>query len=528
MKHCYRTLLFCTALVFYTFSFPLLHAQNENRLEDFTHRNVYLFNEDTQDWILQRSTDYAFMDTGRTIKTELFDYLGQKEHDEETFITYDDLGRIIKVETWTNERGDFFRYRKERYAISYFKDTEIIQKEEYFVKPNYDREEVWYSVTSREFDENDNMTLYLYKKNSRSAAPNDSIVYEYDDEGRLETEYQYNWNLIDCCTYGFTLAYRLMYSYDNVDNLQSILVDYWNRFPGEWVTYQRIVDIEKITQNSDFLDKKDGFLDKDFWIDDNEFPEEILYNFAFVLKGFNYLVQNYDWDGQRFADYLLVKSEEIRGDLTRKVVRILETTSPEVYREFITSNRLKPLLKRIEDEDIMFEHNIFTYNRILGAVEYVLRENNIEVEGFKSLIEDYTSGETFNTPSKSINLERKLLINYLQYDTERRDYVNWVKQEFFYNGERIYNSVEDKKIVDNLIVYPNPTKGTLQFTLNNQIGSTTIELVNALGQTVMVDQVQIPTSHFQYFKNVQHLESGVYILKISTPGVHASKKVILQ
>lgn len=74
-------------------------------------------------------------------------------------------------------------------------------------------------------------------------------------------------------------------------------------------------------------------------------------------------------------------------------------------------------------------------------------------------------------------------------------------------------------------IYPNPSTGTLNIELQETTTDITIEVMNALGQVVLSQQIHFAT---QLHIDVPNQSQGVYYVKIKAGNKIGSKKIILQ
>ncbi|MFB6318739.1 T9SS type A sorting domain-containing protein [Saccharicrinis sp. FJH54] len=558
MSLSYTRILLLFIFTLLLFLKPPLIANDESRIQDLSQRNVYRWNTDQENWVIKRASVFTFMDTGRSVKTELFNDLGEKQHDEETLYSYDELGRIKHVETWTNEYGEDYRFMKRRHEISYLNDTRIIKKQLEYVKWDLNLDETLMRSTLRKFDDQDNITLFLHK-GPNPLEDNDSIVYTYDEQGRLVSETQFNWNLVDCCTYGFTTYFRFTYSYDG-DQLQAVEGEYWNKFPGEWVPVYLINNFtgSVISENNpDMLAPKSQVLLEVSVEEIKEAmnkikPVSFLPEWPRKIIGQNCSVQKWDPENEYYHAFIEIRNE-INSDgfaisIEEKGSAFDEFTAIHRQLQLIAKNQLNyndpdaymELEQLIEIGGIMlYSGNGVSEEEAVGFVndaKALLKSMHIRYDdqtdsGFDlSEIKDVEVNipESASVIEKQTTMLRNLSLTYQQYDALSDGYVNWLKQEFIYNGDRIYNLLEEKTTDGNLVVYPNPVRGNLQFALRNYSGAVKVELINATGQTVLREKLSLPASGFQFTRNVQHLQNGVYILRLSHKDGIISKKVLLE
>ena len=81
--------------------------------------------------------------------------------------------------------------------------------------------------------------------------------------------------------------------------------------------------------------------------------------------------------------------------------------------------------------------------------------------------------------------------------------------------------VESEEL-DNISIYPNPTTSVLNIELPNTLGSTSLELVNAMGQMIYRQD----TTLMEIKVSTEQLSNGVYFLKIGSEKKSIVKKII--
>lgn len=95
--------------------------------------------------------------------------------------------------------------------------------------------------------------------------------------------------------------------------------------------------------------------------------------------------------------------------------------------------------------------------------------------------------------------------------------------------ENVTDQMDVKKVnAKNLTVYPNPTVNKqLTVALDNSVAETSLELYNMQGKLVF-KQNKSPNSTNQQTLDLNHLQTGIYLLQIKTGTDTLTKKVILQ
>jgi hypothetical protein len=160
------------------------------------------------------------------------------------------------------------------------------------------------------------------------------------------------------------------------------------------------------------------------------------------------------------------------------------------------------------DQTKVYPLGIFLENQ--GAFEIGLRslenfEESINIYVYDALLETYTSINTQN------------YVNTLPGgDYLNRFYITFLQQNTLSNPDEIANTV--------LLNYLNDTDEIyIKTPLNETIE--TVALINMLGQTVQVWEVNINTNELRL--PVDHIAEGNYIIKLKTPSIIISKKVIV-
>ncbi len=504
-----------------------LAAQTPGRLEDFTQRNIYVYNDDMQDWVLRQTSDYQFMDTGRIIQSKIYSEicpLCDPIH-AEVYITYDELHRLKKVVFRDDEGGSSQLYTKRQIDYAYYKETDVIAEEKIY---QVDFSSLYLlEHTYRRFDAQGNMTTFYYEG---SQSRKDSITYAYDEAGKVTQQTQYAWNLVDCCNYGWTPWYELNYSY-NANRLQQIDVGFWNAVLKEWTPYQRFTD---------FTDP----------VEDEVYRVRLPSKNGIVPGGEKDRMQRYVQDKLSFAPLTAnVGFRILQRDETNQYVETNE------FRRFFTPSSNSLVFRdREQNTQTRYTSNtiITTFVDPLGGNETITASDcrgdhcsyplflseKIEVgpigisanSYYTTYTDELRYTEFPNAPSQAANgaEERVITLTTFGYNVDTEEYENRVKQEFYYTGERIYNSVSENTPDDQLLVYPNPTRGSLHVSIQQPAGPATLTLISAQGQRIWSETIQVSASGTRYTKDVLTLESGLYILQLSTEEGVRTKKVMVR
>ncbi len=109
-----------------------------------------------------------------------------------------------------------------------------------------------------------------------------------------------------------------------------------------------------------------------------------------------------------------------------------------------------------------------------------------------------------------------------------QEYVAQIKQDYLLNPEEFGNQYltipEESKVVEQLLVYPNPADGDIiRFELSNNQRATYF-IYNATGQIMEQGELAVQKNHSL---NIGHLPSGWYILEVKTGGQVLRSKLIL-
>ncbi len=83
--------------------------------------------------------------------------------------------------------------------------------------------------------------------------------------------------------------------------------------------------------------------------------------------------------------------------------------------------------------------------------------------------------------------------------------------------------IQEQNAIQNIIVYPNPTKGAVNITLDNQLKNANVKIINVLGETV-IEQKNMNGNTINL--NISEQPDGVYFLEISENGTASKVKII--
>jgi hypothetical protein len=85
-------------------------------------------------------------------------------------------------------------------------------------------------------------------------------------------------------------------------------------------------------------------------------------------------------------------------------------------------------------------------------------------------------------------------------------------------------SQEDLVLLKGIKLYPNPSNGLVNISIENYTGSLTIEVYDLNGRKVRSNATNFST---ESSINLQGLPSGIYIVKLQGEGISHSEKVVL-
>ena len=98
----------------------------------------------------------------------------------------------------------------------------------------------------------------------------------------------------------------------------------------------------------------------------------------------------------------------------------------------------------------------------------------------------------------------------------------------FFNVEWLPSSIENTNI-DNLSIYPNPSKGIFIIELNNLITQNLeIRVLNSIGEIVYLDDKKQHTGKYKQEINLRDYAKGIYFLEIETQQGLINQKIISQ
>ncbi|MEP1487729.1 MAG: spondin domain-containing protein [Algibacter sp.] len=109
--------------------------------------------------------------------------------------------------------------------------------------------------------------------------------------------------------------------------------------------------------------------------------------------------------------------------------------------------------------------------------------------------------------------------NIVPFNSKRIGYMT-----FTYNGSTL--STNDLSTIEDIKIFPNPSKGNLSISNIQNIDLKTIEIYNLIGKLVK----QIPTSKnsANINLNISDINNGIYLLKLSTvSGLSKTKKIVV-
>lgn len=96
-------------------------------------------------------------------------------------------------------------------------------------------------------------------------------------------------------------------------------------------------------------------------------------------------------------------------------------------------------------------------------------------------------------------------------------------------GIRIsYLQAEHPKILENILIAPNPTKGLIYISFNNEISySLKISIGNIDGKILYNETKEIKKDNEKYEINLSNFQVGVYFIKFEAGGLICTRKVII-
>jgi hypothetical protein len=99
-----------------------------------------------------------------------------------------------------------------------------------------------------------------------------------------------------------------------------------------------------------------------------------------------------------------------------------------------------------------------------------------------------------------------------------------------WSNQYIYSTTDVSEVfVNNLLVYPNPTRGILNVefdNIDNKISS--LSIVNILGDIIYNENIENKTSKYSIKIDLSKYANGIYFVKLKTEDRYLSKKIILQ
>ncbi len=89
------------------------------------------------------------------------------------------------------------------------------------------------------------------------------------------------------------------------------------------------------------------------------------------------------------------------------------------------------------------------------------------------------------------------------------------------------NAIADAAVLRSLVVYPNPAKNSVIISFTNQDKDAVIELIDALGKTVMRKEIHSAGDTFEETLNISSISRGVYNIHILSSGKNLYKRLII-
>ncbi len=351
-----------------------------------------------------------------------------------------------------------------------------------------DRHYVWDSKfnlkSNRVYSRNINGDLtsvirYTYNLDNNTGRPQYKDEYIFNNQN-LETSHTYlDWNIVQ---WAWQNHWKSVTSYNSISEVDSTIELSWNGNNTQWDT----MGVVRYTYDIHGNREKSTHI----YYTPNKHISFILnycYNTNNQLTG--YLTNAYDSLAQQFTDTYKVNSKwNNQGDIINQLN----------YHKNQNTNQWDSL----ERMDYYYNSNFLTNN-----IVYPYSFNYIKLSSHLSLN---------HKPNYML-----LNVNRYFFDSTSNNWQNWDNVSYYYSSKNV-NSIN---IVSNKQVrcYPNPTQDKIYFDIPPSILNPQIYIYDITGKLVL--EAVLPTNHQL---STKHLESGVYIFKITSNNHIYSGKFIVE
>jgi hypothetical protein len=131
-----------------------------------------------------------------------------------------------------------------------------------------------------------------------------------------------------------------------------------------------------------------------------------------------------------------------------------------------------------------------------------------------------TTNATYSYPLNALNSETNVIFRFVFHSDETVNRPGVNIDNFLINGTLSSQNFE----LQNVVVYPNPSKGIFTVSLGN-LQPETIEVYDLMGKLILKNKAII-VSNFQTSIDLTSVAQGVYFIKISANGQNSVKRII--
>ena len=333
---------------------------------------------------------------------------------------------------------------------------------------------------------------------------NVKYVYTYNAQNKVLTFVTQS-GTVPADTSVWTELSRNSYSYDSNGNQLTDLYEY--KTAGVWEK------IRLFTKTYDANNHITFVLDQS-WVN-NSWSDAAKTTYTYDANGNLLLVEQNEWDGSAWTiRSITTNSYNASNDKIKEIVQLTGginyTKTESIYNN---NHQIIAQFRQNWDQKKWDWVNYWKND----SYEYDVFGNLTELINYRFDKENYWK---FSRPTYDYNSDNLL------YSTAQRRYnlagllgAGDSLHYYFHDFSTGINSVN--KTIDNALVYPNPSKGVFTVTLLNNQPVKQIEILNSLGERVLL-QSNVNTI------NLSGLSKGMYFLKIADASQTYLKKVILE
>jgi hypothetical protein len=131
-----------------------------------------------------------------------------------------------------------------------------------------------------------------------------------------------------------------------------------------------------------------------------------------------------------------------------------------------------------------------------------------------------TTNNTYTYPLNALNSETNVIFRFVFHSDESVNRPGVNIDNFLINGTLSSQNFE----LQNVVVYPNPSKGIFNISLGN-LQPETIEVYDVMGKLIMKKNA-ISVTNFQTSIDLSAVAQGIYFIKISANGQNSVKRIV--